>query len=69
MCGRVDMYDLESVKEDVRKYYEGNVEDHIVYDTLGYNVPPSTDLPVWYEHNEHGILYPMHWGAYPTLGK
>ena len=65
MCGRVDIHDLEPVKEDVRKYYEGNVEDYIVYDALGYNVPPSSDLPVWYEHNEHGILRPMHWGLIP----
>ena len=69
MCGRVDIHDLEPVKEDVKKYYEGNVEDYIVYDALGYNIPPSTDLPVWYEQNEHGILQSMHWGLIPHWAK
>ena len=69
MCGRVDIHDLRPVKEDVRKYYEGNVEDYIVYDALGYNVPPSSDLPVWYERQGTGVLYPMHWGLVPHWAK
>ncbi|WP_201351885.1 SOS response-associated peptidase [Hydrogenimonas urashimensis] len=69
MCGRVDIHDLEPVKEDVKKYYEGNVEDYIVYNTLGYNIPPSTDLPVWHEHGGKGILESMHWGLIPHWAK
>ncbi|WP_457597381.1 SOS response-associated peptidase [Hydrogenimonas sp.] len=69
MCGRVDIHDLRPVKEDMRKYYEGNVEDYIVYDALGYNVPPSSDLPVWYQREGRGILMPMHWGFVPHWAK
>lgn len=65
MCGRVDIHDLRPVKEDVKKYYDWNVEDYIVYDTLGYNIPPSTEIPVWYERNRKGILQPMRWGLIP----
>jgi len=69
MCGRVDIHDLRPVKEDMKKYYDWNVEDYIVYDTLGYNIPPSTDLPVWYERDRHGILQPMRWGLIPHWAK
>ena len=69
MCGRVDIHDLGPVKEDVRKYYDWNVEDYIVYDTLGYNIPPSTEIPVWYEQNDKGILQPMRWGLIPHWAK
>ncbi len=69
MCGRVDIHDLKPVKEDMRKYYNGNVEDYIVYDALGYNVPPSSDLPVWRKSETSGILEPMHWGLIPHWAK
>ena len=69
MCGRVDIHDLEPVKEDMRKYYDDNVEEYIVYDALGYNVPPSSDLPVWRQRENRGILEPMHWGLVPHWAK
>ena len=45
------------------------MEEYIVYDALGFNVPPSSDLPVWRESEGRGVLEPMRWGLVPHWAK